>query len=102
MNDTADFLIAKRKEKWQERKDIDYDKQFRNAIADELLRDGELLSEIKRNPEKLIELVFIVVDKNQKTMPFFLNEVQHDFIHTLNQAIADLTPGGLRTFLSWF
>lgn len=93
MSYTADYLIAKRREKWNEKKSIDYDKQFRNAVANEMLADGELLSEIKRNPEKLIELVFIVVDKNQKTMPFFLNDVQHDFIDTLNKAIQDFNEG---------
>lgn len=93
MKYTADYLIAKRKEKWQELNSIDYDKQFRNAVANEMLINGDLLAEIKRNPEKLIELVFIVVDKNQKTMPFFLNEVQHSFMDTLNKAIQDFNEG---------
>lgn len=90
---TADFLIQKRKDKWQELHDIDYDKQFRVAIADELTSNKKLLDEVKANPEKLIELVFIVVDKNQQTMPFFLNDVQHDFIDTLNKAIRDFREG---------
>lgn len=96
MSYTADFLIAKRKEKWNELNSIDYDKQFRSAVASEMLTDGDLLAEIRRYPEKLIELVFIVVDKNQKTMPFFLNEVQHDFIDTLNKAIEDFNNGEIR------
>ena len=90
---TADFLIQKRKEKWEELHSIDYDKKLRQAIADEMLKSKELREEVKRNPEKLIELVFIVVDKNQKTMPFFLNEVQHEFIDTLNKAIEDYEAG---------
>ena len=51
------------------------------------------MAEVKDKPEKLIELVFIVVDKNQKTMPFFLNDVQHSFIDTLNKAIEDYQNG---------
>lgn len=90
---TADFLIQKRKEKWEELHSIEYDKRLRQAIADEMLKSAELREEVKRNPEKLIELVFIVVDKNQKTMPFFLNEVQHEFIDTLNKAIEDYEAG---------
>lgn len=90
---TADFLIQKRKEKWEELHSIDYDKKLRQAIADEMVKSAELREEVKRNPEKLIELVFIVVDKNQKTMPFFLNEVQHEFIDTLNKAIEDYEAG---------
>ena len=71
MKYTADYLIQKRREKWQELHNIEFDKQFRNAVAIEIVENNELLQELKRYPEKLIELVFIVVDKNQKTMPFF-------------------------------
>lgn len=90
---TADYLIQKRKDKWEELHSIEYDKDFREAVANELLKNRALLEEVKRNPEKLIELVFVVVDKNQKTMPFFLNDVQHDFIDTLNQAVEDFGEG---------
>lgn len=95
MKYTADYLIAKRKEKWNELQSIDFDKQFREAVADKMLSDADLLAEIRRNPELLIELVFIVVDKNQKTMPFFLNDVQHEFIDTLNKAIEDFNNGDI-------
>ena len=93
MSYTADFLIERRKSKWEELQSIDYDKQLRQAIAKELVENAELLTEVKRYPEKLIELVFIVVDKNQKTMPFFLNDVQHEFIDTLNKAIEGYESG---------
>ena len=93
MKYTADYLIEKRKAKWAENQSIDYDKKLRAAIANEMVTDRDLLAEVKRNPEKLIELVFIVVDKNQKTMPFFLNEVQHDFMDTLNKAKEDFENG---------
>lgn len=95
MNYTADYLIEQRRVKWEEQQNIDYDKKLRAAIANEMLTDAELLAEVKRNPEKLIELVFIVVDKNQKTMPFFLNDVQHDFMDTLNKAIEDHKNGNI-------
>lgn len=95
MSYSADFLIAKRKEKWNELHSIEYDKQFREAFAEEMLTDSNLRAEIQKNPEKLIELVFIVVDKNQQTMPFFLNDVQHDFIDTLNKAIEDFNKGDI-------
>lgn len=93
MSYTADYLIQKRKDKWKELQSIDYDKKLRGAIAQELVKNADLLAEVKANPEKLIELAFIVVDKNQKTMPFFLNDVQHDFINTLNQAKKDFDEG---------
>lgn len=93
MTYTADYLVRKRRDKWAELQSIDYDKQFREAVAVELLTNAELLAEVKKYPEKLIELVFIVVDKNQKTMPFFLNDVQHEFIDRLNQAKEDFENG---------
>ena len=77
---TADYLIEKRKEKWEELHDIEFDKKLRSAIAEEIIQNSGLFREIRSNPEKLIELVFTVVDKNQKTMPFFFNDVQKDFI----------------------
>lgn len=90
---TADLLIAKRREKWEETHSVEYDKKLRAAIAGQMLKDSALLAEVKRYPEKLIELVFVVVDKNQRTMPFFLNDVQHDFIGRLNKAIEDFEAG---------
>ena len=93
MKCTADYLIQKRKDKWDELNSIDFDKKLRQAIGNELLTNRELLDEVRKYPEKLIELVFIVVDKNQKTMPFFLNDVQHEFLDTLNQAKEDYEAG---------
>lgn len=93
MSYVADYLIKKRKEKWEELHDIEFDKKFRIAVANEMRRNNTLLNEVRKNPEKLIELVFVVVDKNQKTMPFFLNDVQREFINTLNQAIENFKNG---------
>ena len=93
MKYSADYLIKKRKEKWNQDHSIEYDKRFRNAVANEILENNDLLEEIKDKPEKLIELVFVVVDKNQITMPFFLNEVQQEFIDTLNKAKEDYKKG---------
>lgn len=93
MTYSADYLIQKRKDRWEKSHCIEDDKLWRQAVATEMLINQSLREEVKRNPEKLIELVFIVVDKNQKTMPFFLNDVQHDFIDRLNQAIADFEAG---------
>jgi hypothetical protein len=93
MKYTADYLIQKRIEKWNETHEIEYDKQLRVAIADEIINNSELLNEVKKYPEKLIELVFIVVDKDQKTRPFILNDVQKEFVSILNKAIEDFDRG---------
>lgn len=93
MKYTADYLIERRKFRWNEKHDIEYDKELRNAIANEIINDNCLKEEILKYPEKLIELCFVVVDKNQKTTPFFLNEVQKKFINTLNKAKEDYKNG---------
>jgi hypothetical protein len=93
MTYTADYLIQKRKEQWEQHHNINKDKELREAIAYELTNNEELLNEVKAKPEKLIELVFVVVDKEQKTMPFFVNDVQQEFLNTLNRAIEDFEKG---------
>lgn len=93
MKYTADFLINKRKEKWNSSHNINKDKELREAIAFELISNEDLLNEVKARPEKLIELVFVVVDKEQKTTPFFINDVQAEFLNTLNKAIEDFEKG---------
>lgn len=89
MKYSADYLIGLRREKWDNTHDIEYDKKLRTAIANEIIKNKDLRNEVVEYPEKLIELAFVVVDKNQKTLPFFLNEVQKEFIVTLNKARED-------------
>ncbi len=95
MGYTAGFLIQKRKDKWEELKSIEFDKMFRNAVAIEMTENEPLRNEIVAHPELLIELVFVVVDKNKKTRPFFLNDVQQEFMQTLNRSIEDFHEGRL-------
>ena len=68
MNFTAEFLIDKRKSLWEEKKEIEEDYRYRIAAAKEILKEPELLGDIKKHPEKLIELEFVIVDK-KKTSP---------------------------------
>lgn len=90
MNYNADYLIQKRKDLWNDTHSIMKDKKLRLAIANELIKNEKLRNEIKSYPEKLIELLFVVVDKEKNLVPFFLNEVQDDFIrNVLNKAKED-------------
>lgn len=90
MKYNADDLIQKRKDMWNETHSIMKDKKFRIAISNELIKNEELRNEVKDYPEKLIELLFIVIDKDKNLIPFFLNEVQDDFIrNVLNKAKDD-------------
>lgn len=85
---TAKQIIQKRKELWEIYGDINRDYEFTLAVADELLSNRPLLTEVMDNPELLIEMIFIIVDKDKNTVPYFLNEVQIDFIQNkLNKTI---------------
>lgn len=90
-------LIKKRKEMWQEKNDINLDREYREAIADYLMGDdgGEIREAIQNNPELMVELMFVIVDKEQRTIPFFLNDVQISFIDRLNSDRALYEQGKL-------
>ncbi len=92
---TADYLIERRKALWakKEKEDIEEDRRFREAVAKEILCDEDLRNEVISHPEKLIELEFVIVDKKKQVVPFFLNEVQEDFIERLNTAIREFKEG---------
>lgn len=90
MRYSADELIQKRKELWNTKHSIMQDKKLRQGIANEIVKNEQLRIEIQEFPEKLVELLFIVVDKEKNVVPFFFNEVQEDFIkNVLNKAKLD-------------
>ena len=78
-------LIAKRKKRWDETKDINLDKKIVNAIANKILDSPEILSEVSKKPYLLIECCFSIVDKGKNQVPFFLNDVQKDFINQIER-----------------
>ena len=81
MKITADIVIKKRKELWNKYKDPNKDFEFILAVANELITNKDLLNEVKNRPELLIEMTFTIVDKTKSTVPFFLNDVQHEFLN---------------------
>ena len=91
----ANSIINKRISMWNKTKDIQRDKEFRDSVADFICRTPALLDEIKNNPELLIEMLFIVIDKNKKTVPFFLNSVQKHFLEILNKSKDEYNTGKL-------
>lgn len=82
---TALDLIAKRRQRWEERHDLDYDRQIVEAAARKIAEDADIAREIHDKPYLLIEIAFVIVDKKKSTVPFFLNEVQKDFIKTFEE-----------------
>lgn len=93
MSYSVDYFIERRKIRWNEHHDIEKDLTFRETVAKEIVSKHEYVEQIKGRPERMIELFFVVVDKEQKTVPFFLNIVQKDFIGKLNKAIEDYNAG---------
>lgn len=86
MKKNIDYWIKIRKKRWNEHHDITDDQRFRKAFANELLSNKELKEELFKNPEKLIEIEFVITDKKKEVVPFFLNEVQKDFLNKLSKA----------------
>ena len=76
-------IIDKRRRLWEERHDLDYDKAYIRAAARKILSSPELVEEVQAKPYLLIESAFYIVNKERATVPFFLNEVQRDFIEKL-------------------
>lgn len=84
MKITANKIIEKRKELWEIKHSFIEDFNFVLAVANELLINKELLKEVTETPELLIEMTFTLVDKEKNTVPFFLNNVQKEFLNILN------------------
>lgn len=85
----ATDIISLRKQIWDKHKSLDKDKQFTNKAVEEIAKSKELLEQVKFNPEFLIEMLFTIVDKNRNTVPFFLNNIQQNFLQDLNKRISD-------------
>jgi hypothetical protein len=89
-------IIEARKRKWDG--NLPKDQEFTNAIAHNLLspENRYLVDEIQENPEYLIEMAFYIVNKQKKTVPFFLNDVQKSFLNDLRNAIDEHKTGNQR------
>lgn len=92
---TCREIINRRKELWNTYHDIERDSEFVNAAVNYIVDplNAMVREEIKRYPEYLIEISFVIVDKDKNTVPFFLNEVQQSFLNDINQAKAEYAEG---------
>lgn len=80
-----EYLAEKRRMLWYMYKNLQLDKEFCEACAEEILDTPELLKQVKEKPYLLIECCFTIVDKSKKSVPFFFNEVQRNFIYQLEE-----------------
>lgn len=77
---TVQDIINKRRARWEERGDLAYDRRLTEAAVSKILSDDGLRREVVERPYLLIEAVFHIVDKKKRTVPFFFNEVQREFL----------------------
>lgn len=88
---TVADLIERRRDRWEHggphggAHDEGYDRMLREDAAERILSDEGLRDEVLARPWLLIELCFTIVDKNNRLVPFFLNDVQRDFIGQLDE-----------------
>lgn len=80
---TVQDIIDKRRRIWSQKKDLDLDKALVRASAVKILSAPSLVAEVQAKPYLLIEVAFYIVNKKRETVPFFLNEVQRDFVDKL-------------------
>ncbi len=83
MEITIQDIIDKRKQRWKEKHDIEYDRTLVRVSVIRILQTPSLRDEILAKPYLLIPIAFYIVDKKRNTVPFFFNEVQEDFIEKL-------------------
>lgn len=84
-------IIEKRRDRWYNggklrdgsmvaRYDVQHDARLSAAAVDRIFEVPELLAMVRERPWLLIEICFTVVDKNGRTVPFFLNDCQRQFV----------------------
>lgn len=86
-------IIDRRRELWEAHHDIEQDREYREATAQYLIEHPEARAEVKDHPEYLIEMLFVIVDKSKRTVPYFLNDAQRQFSERLNKAVEDFKQG---------
>lgn len=80
---TIEEIVEKRRASWEKRHDIEYDARMVQSAVEYIHNYPELRREIVQKPWKLVQVAFTIVDKKKKTVPFFFNEVQADFVKRL-------------------
>ena len=98
---TCQDIIEKRRELWNIYGSIKEDKKYLDCVVEYILHpdNNHIRDELIQYPEKLIEMTFTIVDKETKTVPFFLNEEQKDFEKLINQAVIDYKDGKRNSLL---
>jgi hypothetical protein len=92
---TAQQIIKNRKRLWSQNPDSNTDRNYINLVAEHILENPLLQQEIRDNPELLVEMCFCIINKQKKIVPFFMNEVQREFIDELNETMQQYKLGNV-------
>ncbi|MBR2621087.1 MAG: hypothetical protein IKC97_01795 [Clostridia bacterium] len=85
MSYSVEQIIEKRRRLWDKHHDEGLDREFIRVAADEIVSSEDNRKVVRERPWLLIEACFTVVTKEGKTVPFFFNEVQRDFIRQIEE-----------------
>ena len=95
MSYSVEQIIEKRRRLWDKHHDEGLDREFIRVAADEIVSSEDNRKVVRERPWLLIEACFTVVTKEGKTVPFFFNEVQRDFIRQIEENGASICRVGL-------
>lgn len=92
---TCKQIVQRRRELWVGTQSIEQDEIFIQSAIEHILEPNnkDIRDEIALYPEYLIEISFVIVDKDKRTIPFFLNKVQQSFLDDINNAKAEYKVG---------
>lgn len=94
---TYENYINERKIIWEKSKSIKQDREWRQLAWYEFIKSKENVELLFKCPWLLIEFQFTIKDKNFNETPFFLNDVQKDFLdNILLQAIMKQKRGEVK------
>ena len=85
MSYSVEQIIEKRRRLWDKHRDEGLDREFIRVAADEIVSNEDNRRAVRERPWLLIEACFTVVTKDSRTVPFFFNEVQREFIGVLER-----------------
>lgn len=80
-------MVKYRKILWEKNHNVDLDQQYCASCIQEIHKHMHIEKQIWEKPYLLIEICFLIVDKNAETIPFFLNDVQRDFIQRFDERV---------------
>ncbi len=69
-------MAGKRRLRWEERHDAEYDRRLVAAAYRRIVGDTQLADAVRARPWYLVPILLTVVTKRHETVPFILNEVQ--------------------------